>query len=120
MMKKALAVILASIIAGSIITVGAVYWIYSNQVTVTVGEYALTLSADPDSVAQYEEVTLTAILTLDTTGVEGATIRFYRVVDTTRNLIGTNKTDSNGYATWIWNATLVGSVTFEAGYQVAT
>ena len=93
----------------------AAYMIYSNPVTVNVSQYTLTLSAQPLSVNQYENVTFTATLDLDGDPAgQGHIILFYQG----QTLLGTSVTDEFGMASLVWNATNVGSIEFKAGYEV--
>ncbi len=93
----------------------ATYMIYSNVVTENVSAYTVTLASGNLNPIQYQNVTFTA--TLDLNGVpagSGKTIHFYQGVTE----LGTNITDVDGVAVWVWNMTNVGALDFKAGYLV--
>ena len=115
-MKKTLTLISLFLTTLLVATAIAAYWIYSNTVTVNVQQYTLTLTASPTTVQLYQNVTLTATLTLNGNPVPGATINFYRLNGTTRIPLGSNTTNNNGIAVYTWNATTPGNITFQAGY----
>lgn len=96
------------IVAVAMVVVGyAVYTVISPMLRVTVRGYTLDVGVvgETTDIVQYHNVTLEATLTLAGNPVaEPYDIRFY--LDHT--LLGSNKTDSLGYASLEWNATEVG------------
>ena len=114
-MTRKIATVLFIVFLASIWIAYASYMIYSNEVTINVSKYTLTLAATPLSVDQYELVTLQATLDLDGSPVGvGHVIHFYQG----EAQLGTSLTDSIGVATFVWNATNVGSIKLKAGYEV--
>jgi len=98
--------------------VAATYWIYSNIVTVHVGEYTLSLNA-PSSVVTYQNISFTGSLTYDGAGVSAETIHIYRTDGTglIQEELGTTLTIGDGTFSFEWNATITGDLHFKAGWQ---
>jgi len=83
--------LLALALIAMIGTVYAVYWIYSNTVTVHVTEYALTLAPPEQTVVKGYDATFTATLTLAGNPISGATIHLLYANETDTLVSGSCK-----------------------------
>jgi len=97
-------------------TVSAIYWIYSNQVSVAVTKYQLSLEPLNQNVILYQNATFTANLTLGGLPVSGATIYLYYADGTPTEV--SNTTDVNGLCILSYNMTEVGTYNFKARYEI--
>lgn len=95
------------------VAVYAATWIWSNPVTVTVTEYALTLTVDKASVLKNMNVTFTGTLTKNGSPLGGATVYLYR----NGTQIASTTTNNNGQFTFTINCTETGVWEYKAGYQ---
>lgn len=92
----------------------AAYWVYSNQVSVTVEEYVLSLSPSAQTLVKYQLANFTATLNLNGNPQAGQTV-FLLFVNSTATGISA-VTNSTGHAVLQWNAT--GTADFIASYEV--
>jgi len=95
--------------------IAVAYWIYSNEVTVTVEEYTLTLTPGTQTVLKHHYANFTATLTLNGDTPDGETIYLLYANGTSTGVY--NLTDFAGQALLQWNATCTQGTSFKAGYQ---
>jgi hypothetical protein len=100
-------------------TVYASYWIYSNQVSVTVSSYALTLSPASQTVNTGDTVAFIATLKKDGSPASGATINLYISPDLS-TIFYSNTTTSDGTCKLYYTVSEGNGSTvyFKAGYNV--
>ena len=113
--KKISLLLLGGIIICLATAAYASYWIWSNQVTVTVEEYEVTLAPTSQSIRKYQLANFTATVTLDGTAVSGKIVYLYFANGTDTGISAV--TDTQGEALLQWNATDTGTFTFKAGVQ---